>query len=162
MPQYLLMIKKRRWDYLEAGWLGAQEIQADPLGDLRIEEGNLSVWHIDDDKTNLDLVISALASARQSLDKFEYALFDQKLIRQINIQTRETPGNTPIKPANSWHRDLIHLTIDKTAQLVKAIFHNAEKRRLLEDDVKERIKKCVDQEMLDLQKIPSSFRNKLT
>jgi len=80
MPLYLLMINKRKWDRLNVPWLKPNQIQADPLGDLRINEGALSVWHIEDDESNLDLVIAALVATRQNFDKFEYGLFDQEIV----------------------------------------------------------------------------------
>ncbi len=76
MPRYLIMIKKRKWDKLSVPWLQGQGIQADPLSDLRISDGNLSVWHIKDDMTNLNDVILALAITRSNIDKLEYGLFD--------------------------------------------------------------------------------------
>lgn len=64
MPHFLLSITKRKWDKLDVPWLPSHDIQGDPLGALRLNDGTLSVWHIDDDKSNLDIVITALAVTR--------------------------------------------------------------------------------------------------
>jgi hypothetical protein len=53
---------------------------------LRVNEGTLSVWHIEDDRSNLDVVIAALAATRQNVDKFEYGLFDQEIADRLGIK----------------------------------------------------------------------------
>jgi hypothetical protein len=153
MPQYLLRIKKRKWDKLNLPWLEPNQIQADPLGDLNISEGTLSVWHIEDDKSNLDLVIAALAVNRQNFDKFEYGLFDQKIVDSIKLKIQIVPGDTPIDNVNSWHRDLVELTVDKASSLVKAIFDNFDKQRLLVDDVKTKIINAAKEGSINLQNV---------
>ncbi len=162
MPQYLLMINKRKWDRLNALWLKPDQIQADPLGDLRINEGTLSVWQIEDDRANLDLVITALAATRQNFDKFEYGLFDQEIVINLGLKAQITPGNTPIDTANGWHRDLIQLTGDQALNLVKSIFDSLEKHRLYDDEVQTRILDAIQEEYLDLHKVNKSLRNKIT
>ncbi|GEM_PF-2610359 len=161
MPQYLLMINKRKWDRLNVLWLKPNQIQADPLGDLRINEGALSVWHIEDDKANLDLVIAALAVTRQNVDKFEYGLFDSKIAIDLNLKVQITQGNTPVDAANAWHRDLIHLTADQTLNFVKAVFGILEKYRLFEDDIQSRILNAIQEGYVDLNKINNSLRKKI-
>lgn len=161
MPQYLLMINKRKWDRLNVPWLKPNQIQADPLGDLRVNEGALSVWHIEDDKSNLDLVIVALAAARQNFDKFEYGLFDQNIASGFNIKVQITPGNSLIDTANAWHRDFIELTAEQALNLVNTIFDDLEKHRLYDDEVQNRILEAIKTGHLNLQNLNKSLRNKL-
>ncbi len=161
MPRYLIMIKKRKWDKLSVPWLQGQGIQADPLSDLRISDGNLSVWHIKDDMTNLNDVILALAITRSNIDKLEYGLFDPAVVVDAGVTVQESPGNTPLEIANSWHRDLVQLTIDKVCRLTKSMFENLEKRRILEDEIRTMIIEAIDREVLDSKKLNKDLRNKV-
>jgi len=161
MPQYLLMINKRKWDRLDVPWLKPNQIQADPLGDLRITEGALSIWHIEDDKSNLDLVIAGLATTRQNVDKFEYGLFDQEIVTGLDLKAQITTGNSPIDAANVWHRDLIELTAEQALNLVNAIFDDFEKYRLYDDEVQARILGAVRDGHIDLHKVNKSLKNKI-
>lgn len=158
MPQYLLKITKRKWDKLDVPWLQTNEIQADPLGDLKIKDGTLSVWYIEDDKSNLDQIIAGLAATRQKIDKFEYGLFDQAVIDTADIRVELTQGEIPIESANSWHRDLIHLTVYRASNFVKTLFNAIEKERLIYDEVKARILEAVKTGNINLQKVQPSLR----
>ena len=162
MPFYLLRITKRKWDTLaDQSWLEVQAIQGDPLGDLRIDSGNLSVWHIEDDKSNLNLIITALASTRERLDKFEYGLFNQDILNNLGIEKKASPGNTRMERANRWHYDLIHLTTSKTVQLVEALFHSWEKERLLDKRICDLIVDAVRQKELKVEKLPKKLREEV-
>lgn len=161
MPQFLFRITKRKWDKVEFSWLSNDEIQADPLGDLRVSNGNLSVWHVEDDKSNLDQIIVALAVTRDTFDKFEYALVRQEALEQAGISKVVEPGKTPVTNVNHWHRDLIELTINKVTNLVNIIFNDLEKVRVPEKEVKEKIEQAVKSNSIDLQKVKPSMRNKI-
>ena len=69
---------------------------ADPLGDLVTKENRLSVWQIDDDRSNLGDVIAALAASRDFLDTFDYALFNDELLAQARITRSRSAGVTVI------------------------------------------------------------------
>jgi hypothetical protein len=58
MPLYLIRITKRNWerDEYDTSWLEPSEVPADVHRDLRVTESALSVWHIEDDKSNLEEV----------------------------------------------------------------------------------------------------------
>ena len=157
MPHYLLKISKRKWDRLDVPWLEPNQIQADPLGDLRIDKGTLSVWHVNEDKSNLEIVILALAATREKFDKFEYGLFDQELAKSINLKIQNTLGITPIDKANIWHRDVIELTAEKAFELIRAIFDTFEKERVLGDDIRTQIVNAVKEGNLDIQKVNNSI-----
>ncbi len=83
MPQYLLMINKRKWDRLNVPWLKPNQIQADPLGDLRINEGTLSVWQIEDDLIQLtaDQALNLIKAIFDSLEK--HRLYDDEVQTRI-------------------------------------------------------------------------------
>lgn len=161
MPHFLLKINKRKWDKLDVPWLEPNQIQADPLGDLKISEGTLSVWHVNDDKSNLDIVITALAANRDNFDKFEYGLFDQTIAMSLNLKMQNTPGTTPIDKANIWHRDVVELTAEKAFELIKAIFDTFEKQRVLDDDIKTKILNADSQGNLDIHKVHDPMKSRI-
>ncbi len=161
MPKYLFRITKRKWDKINVVWLKENEIQADPLGDLRISDGNLSVWHIEDDKSNLDEIIVALAVTRDNFDKFEYALIENEALEQARIDKVKEPGNTPFSNANHWHRDLVELTVNKISNLIDIVFNDIEKVRVPKKEVQEKIKKAVSRKSIDLNKLKDSMRQKI-
>lgn len=80
----------------------------------------------------------------------------------MGIRFENNPGNTLFENANSWHRDLIELTVDKVTNLVKAMFGTLQKERLLQNDIKDRILEAVKGGLVDLQKVNKSIREKIT
>lgn len=155
MPFYLIRITNRSWDrdLFNAPWLGLDEIPADVHQDLRISQSSLSVWHIEDAQSNLEQVITALASTRDSIDTFDYGLFEQDIVRSINIKFMESLGISPMQAANHWHRDLVELTVDKLARLIRTIFGAMEKRRKSKRDIELRIIDAVRANEIDLTKV---------
>jgi len=138
MPSFLIRINnKRTWDReAYAEWLDIGQAPADVFRDFRVAEGILSVWHIENDRSNLNLVVAALAATRQSFDVFDYALFNQELTSSSDIKFLATAGDTPIPSANLWHRDLTALTANKLSVLVNTLFDVIEKERISKQEVK--------------------------
>lgn len=136
MGQYLLKFgKKRNWDDLGLAWLPRGAIQADPATDLRISSGKLSVWWIEEDRSNIDLVILALASSRQHLEKIEFGLFEDTIPGQIGIKVAEEVGVSPVPSVNHYHRNFIEMTTDQLTTLVNSIFFNISKSRKLKPEI---------------------------
>lgn len=114
MPLFLRMIKGSRWYPPEdTFWLADGEIQAEPLADLATRENTLSVFQISDNESNLERVIAAMAAQRDDLRHFEYALFDQQIIADLNIKVQKAPGDTKDGIVNEWHYDLTELSAQK-------------------------------------------------
>ena len=130
--------KKRNWDILRLDWLSGG-VQADPATDLRVSLGKMSVWWIEDDESNLDLVILALASSRDYIEKLEYGLFPEQIPSQLEIKVDSEAGDTPVSSANNYHRHLIEMTTDSLARFVNIIFHDMQKSRKLKPQVREMI-----------------------
>ena len=59
-------------------YIGAGKAPADALRDLATTDNALSVWQIDDNETNLDRVLAAIASTRQFLLKIDFLICDSK------------------------------------------------------------------------------------
>ena len=107
MPLLLRGVDKRRWDWPGPAfsWLLADEYPAAPFGDLRTDARcDLSTWQIADDRANLLRVISALAAGRINTEKLDYVLIDERLLADLSISIKATPGKSADSDANSqWH-----------------------------------------------------------
>ncbi|MDA2926836.1 hypothetical protein MYX78_06320 [Acidobacteria bacterium AH-259-G07] len=141
MPFVLRTIRKARW--YKPLWLSPTDIPADPLGDLQTKDNCLSVWKIQEDYSNWDLVITALAANRQYLSNLDYAVFDEKLILEHEIRTQPSRGVTPLVEVNDWHLDLVELSGHKLVSLTKSIMENAKIGRVPEKNIIELLREAL-------------------
>ncbi|MCI0690506.1 hypothetical protein L0337_00700 [candidate division KSB1 bacterium] len=139
MPLILRKIRKARWyknNQTDFPWLLENDIPADPLGDLATNENALSVWQIDDDKSNFPRVAAALAANCDDLSNLDYAIFDQQVLKEINIVIRPSKGNSPDEIVNqNCHSDLVELSARQLVNLAKAILTHAELKRISEKEI---------------------------
>ncbi len=115
-------ISRAKW-YPEKSpsWLAEDDLQADILTDLRTSGNTLSFYIIEDDETNLQRVIVAFAAARQALSNLDYILLDQTMLDDMGFKFASTKGITPDDTVNSWHQDMIELSLKKLTILANAI-----------------------------------------
>ena len=146
MPLYLRKIdSKRVWDNDEPlPWLAEDDIQADPVTDLKTSNNILSVFYVTDKTTGLDRIVAALAATRNSINHLDYILFDERLLLELGIKIARKTGETPDEQVNDWHRDLIELSGFKLVKLVKLIFTKGTIGRIQERRVKQLIKNSTD------------------
>ena len=71
------------------------------LNDLKTENNTLSVWHILDDHSNKEQIVTALSATRQYIAQFAYFLIEEHFIHEINIKISEVIGNSPDRTINS-------------------------------------------------------------
>ena len=162
MPLLLRKLRKPRWTLdKDLPWLAEGDIPADPLSDLATSENKLSVFLVEDDRSNLDQVVTAVAATRGHLAVFDYALFDQQLLPQLNIKIESTDGGTLDQVVNSWHRDLVELSALKLVELAKAILANAEKNRVLEKKIGQLMAQAVSLGRIDGDQLTPETRSKI-
>ena len=154
MPLLLRQIRKSRW-YDDGGlpWLPVGLLPADPLSDLNTKDNKLSVWHIEDDKSNLEQVVTALAVNRDQVSNLDCALFDQHPLSGINVRIEETKGNTKDKRANIWHRELVELTAEKLLELARSIMRDGKRTRFSETRIRNLIQRAVESGIIDETKL---------
>ncbi len=137
-------IRKAKWYNTYLPWLQKGELQADSLGDLKTENNSLSIWRIEDDKSNLDQVLTAMATTCAVASNLDYAIFTEQTISSLNLKIINSEGNSHDSKANAiWHRDLIELSAGSLLELAKVIFENAEKMRLQKRQVVDLIGRAV-------------------
>ncbi|MEL6927130.1 MAG: hypothetical protein AAFO95_00675 [Cyanobacteria bacterium J06600_6] len=163
MPLLLRGIRKRRWSTdASISGLSEGEIQADAFGDLSTSKNTLSVWHVEDDKSNIDQVITAFASNRDNISNFDYVLFNTNLVSNIGINIEQNPGATPFEAANHWHRDLTMLTASKLFKLIDIICNqHIEKSRVKEKDILKLINKAVENNLIQRERLKEKIVSKL-
>ena len=120
-------ISKSKWYKL--AWMSAADVQGDCLKDLKTDSNVLSVWYIDENMSNLDHVLTCLASNNDSISHVDYALIDISVVLALGIKVADdVPGKTPFVPGNIWHRDLVELTGAKILDLAREIQDRAHLR----------------------------------
>ena len=141
MPFVLRKIHKPRWYKNDIHpWLQAGELQASALVDLKTEANALSVWHIPDDRSNLDRVVTALAANGDNIAKLDFALLDIAVLSRLGFTTRSSPGGTcDVSANNQWHLDVVELSANRLLKLADALSEFAERGRVLEPRIVELI-----------------------
>lgn len=137
MPFLLRKIRKNRWDIEKHSWLNLEELQADCLGDMETSENKLSLYQITDDKSNLKRVVAALVATCSNIANFDYLLFDQGLLQTIGIKSENTKGNTSDEVVNSWHIDLVEISLSKLVNLANTASQCGERGRIPQQDTKQ-------------------------
>ncbi len=92
-------VRESRWytagDAAEFAWLPASDAQADALDDLRTKSNALSVFVINEDRSNLERVATAFAASGDELTNIDYAIFDDDVLHRLGVPPRPEPGRTP-------------------------------------------------------------------
>lgn len=142
-------------------WAVAGDVPANVLNDFKCDDKNeLSVWRVADDRSNLKLVLTALASGTMRLDKLDYALFDEALLTAVSIKAVPTPGKSGCPAADAAHRDLVQLTAAKVANLAREMMP-ATRVRLPEVEVTKMLTQALETGVLDRDKTNKDLLAKL-
>ena len=163
MPFIMRGVKRPRW-YKEKvrPWLERDQVPADSLTDLRTSQNSLSVYLIEDDKSNLDRVVTALSVTRSKLQEYDYLLFDVGILSQVNIKVRESKGETPDSEVNEWHRHLVEISGNQLLALVRQVLEsNYETDRYLPGEISEFATRAINSGQCELSKVHPSIRKKL-
>jgi hypothetical protein len=150
MPFILRKIRKARWhrnDVLD--WLLPDEIQADSLLDLSTKDNQLSIYIVEDDRSNLERIIAALAGNCDFISNVDYALLPAEVLSENEIEVAGVKGETSDEQVNEAHRDLIHLSASKILELAKSIGTKGERTRLTAKRVSEMIGRSIANGYID-------------
>lgn len=162
MPLLLRKIRKSKWYKNDSvPWLEEDEVQSDALGDLVTSNNTLSVWLVEDDKSNLEQVIVALASTVDNISNLDYVLVNSDLLLNIGIKIEQKEGLTPYVKANKWHRDLEEMTTIKLCKLAEIIFIHSEKNRVSQKEILNLIRNAVQNGQVDKDSLKDGIIHKL-
>lgn len=155
MPLLLLKVRKAVWQRTSLpSFLAEGDIPADCLADLNLQGNTLSVWHVEDDRSNLNRVVTALASACDFVSNVDYLVFNSTVVTGLGLKVRQTAGGTRDSVANrSWHCDLVELSGRKVLDLAVAIFYNSDVQRVPKKTILDWLKRAVADSEVDHSKL---------
>lgn len=165
MPLVLRKIRKSRWykhNKESLPWLPEDDIQADSLADLSTKNNELSAWHIEDGKSNLERIVTALAAKCEHLSNLDYAIFDMQILIENNFKVRKSKGDSADEEANNvWHLDLYEFSAFRLAELAKRILNEGEIKRIQEKTILNLIIKAVTAGQIDRDSLSESISSKI-
>lgn len=97
------------------------------------------MYLVNDDQSDLERIISALAANSMSLDAVDYIMMDVRELDALDIETEETQGRTPDSVVNTCHLDLLNLTDSQLDRLAHAFRDKGESDRYAKKDLKQMI-----------------------
>jgi hypothetical protein len=160
MPYLLRKIRRVRWDpelTKEIPGLASNECPSDCLADLNTAECSLSLWQIDDDRSNLEDVVIALGSNCDRIANLDYALIDREKVEAISV-LKKTVGQSPHNVANdSWHWDLIALSAERLRQLAELMYGEAARVRITGKEIGNLVQRALDKQQLDRTRFKIKF-----
>lgn len=162
---FLRKIDRRKWFPPEdSSWLKTGDIPADPLGDLATRDNALSVWHIEDDESNLKRVVTGHAAKLGNIRNFEYSLFGEEILADLRLTWIQTKGDSFDDEANEkWHCEMIHLSAAKLVELTKALIPLSEGRKVvLELEVEQLILEAVAAKRIEIGRLKPEVRTRIT
>jgi len=159
----LVKIELGKWYKADGNpWLKEGELQADALWDLRQTGNKLSVWHIEDDESNLERVVAGLAGTRDHVCNYDVILLDRQIVVGLNIKAIKTDGDGKDSSANAqWHLDLVELTISKIAGLAHALRYKGTPKRFQAWEVQELLNNAVRQGDINFEGLKLDIKKKL-
>ena len=144
--------------------LKAGDVQADALSNSRTSGNTLSVWLVQEDQTNLNRIVAALAAKRDYLDKLDYALLDTQALDSLHIQVVKKKGDSYDDQANDlWHQDLTDLSGTKLINLASMIQAQAKAKlvRVPKGDVGDFIAASINEGFIDPDRVDDRIKKKL-
>ncbi len=101
------------------------------------------MYLVNDDKSNLERIITALAANSDSLDSTDYIMMDINELDVLGIQKSEAPGQTLDSEVNTCHMDLLDLTGSQLNSLAHAFRDKGESDRFYKNDLKQMILEAI-------------------
>lgn len=154
---------KSWWDKREdeLPWLQQGEMVADVFKGLGTEDGNLSTYFIDANKSNVDRVVAAYACTRNSFQRVDYVLIPLDIVSDA-FGMNTIAGNTADDKVNLWHRDIIELTPEKLLNFAYLIDnHRNMMARVREKKVRKDVTEGLERGEIDRDRIDPILRQKL-
>ena len=143
-------------------WVPDGDIVADLLADFQTRGGATSVWLVEDDRSNLDRVLVALAVNRDHLTNIDYILFDLDLLSQADVKTEKGDGKTSDDMVNDqWHLNLVELSGHKLVSLTRRIFERSEAGTMLKKRLGELALQALGSSRLNTDKINPKMKEDL-
>lgn len=135
----LRAVKLNRWLNPRPTGVESDDAPAWCLKDVSPQVGDnelsLYVFPVDQSIDLAPVVGAAIAACGNELDHSEFLLFDEGILGSIGLSATPSPGDTPHEDVNRLHVS-VFVSAKGAAALAGAIYASADKKRLLEGEVK--------------------------
>ena len=141
MSLLLRRIKYERW--YQALQSVTQPLPADPLSDLCTEGNDLSLWAVQEDQSNLNQVITAMAAQAGTVRNIDVVLIQARQL-EPHWEIDEAEGRTPLAPAKAYHRNVVGLAAVDMPRIAELIRQHGDFQEFSDHDVRNLIVSCID------------------
>ncbi len=152
------------WRWLEEGDSdldGDDDVPADPVADFGTQKNQLSVWHVEDDQSNLEDVLTAIAAKAEFISHSDYSLIRREFLDEQGIAYRQSSGESPFEQANEWHYDIVNLSGLKILGMVRHIMERGSKDRIGENRMETLLRGAVAAGRIPPAKLHLTMRKRL-
>lgn len=113
---------------------------ADLLDDTKTKDGKLSVYEVDDELMP-EMVVAAIAAGSNNPGAKGYIIVDDFIFEDMNIDLKQTDGESKSNIANKRHFDAFLGSIEKRIKFAKKLIHDATPDLIPKPEMKSNIKK---------------------
>ena len=159
MARILRKLDQKSYWYSQE-WLKEGDVQSLAASRcLATQQNSLSIFIVQGDEQQVDRVVAALALTRQYLGHVDVAIVSEQVLEDCNItRTTKVEATTPDSEVNSWHADLVQLSVTNVSDLAKAIKSHGEISRFFKADVKRAIKTSLTNQWVNTDRIEDKLR----
>ena len=154
----LRRVKYERW--YQALESGTQPLPADPLADLNTEGNELSVWAVEEDRSNLNQVVTAMAAQAGTVKNIDVVLIQDGEIDSV-WEVDEAEGRTPLANAKGHHRNVVGLAAVDLPRIAELIRQHGNFQEFSDKDVRNLLIACIDDGSLRATDLQPAVREHL-
>lgn len=145
-------------------WMQDDDVPGELVIEMRpiSEDGDLSVWALSPDQSNLDDILLALATSRERLQALDFLIVPTERFVGV-VELKETAGRTPFATVQNLHRDLIHVGGKKLVVVTKIMFDfYIDAGRKHKPEIVELLLRAITEKRITLNALPPSIRDEMT
>ncbi|AMN11707.1 conserved hypothetical protein [Alteromonas macleodii] len=163
MPFLVRKITLSKWKK-SINEFGDDSISADaPTSCLRTTNNTLSFW-IAETEQDIRRAAMAILASLDSISSLDYVVLDTGNIEALELAIEATPGDTLLAGADTLHRDLVNLDIQKlkiVSEMIRDTVKDDNHKRISVGEIKKMFKEACDKGDLDLKSLPTSIQDKV-
>lgn len=160
-----MLHNKRYWDGKEfegMGWLEKEDLPADTLKNVQTIENSLSVYLVDDEFHNENIILCGFAATRDNLNYVDFIVLDEELFNKLGITIETTPGNTIIEEVNYLHRNLTEISTNKLIAIIEASISDGSMKRKTENKLKKMFQDEIKKGTIKIEDLNIKIQSKLS
>lgn len=131
------------------------------MGDLRTQDNALSVFGIDEHRTKVENVVTALAANMDRLQNVDYVLIPAASVIAAGFILEKNPGDTVMPDVNALHFDVVRISAGKLAELARLIQTAGDPVRVTAKTIKQQILAKVASAAIDSRVLSQTLKNDL-